>query len=87
MDEDGNLICFICEKETSELWFGVCPKCLKEVKMKLIKDEYYWVKINDMYGLETAQWNGNSWQCIGRDWHLHKNQVKPIIHIKKPDNL
>jgi len=33
MDENGNLICFICGKKTSELWFGCCPKCLGNKKL------------------------------------------------------
>ena len=77
----------MCGKQVYRTMVWCLSKMFRGIGMKLIKGEYYWVKIDDMYGLETAQWNGNSWQCIGREWILHKNQVKPIEHIKKPDKL
>lgn len=50
--------------------------------MRLKKGEYYWASIDNK--LEVIQWDGHAWECIGRDFRVHKSIIKPLEHIKKP---
>ena len=52
--------------------------------MKLKKNTWYWIKINDELevGLHTED---DQWECIGRDWRIKTRQLDKVIYeIKKP---